>query len=125
MALIANKHRRGALEQFRQQCVISGEPADAGLALTAATVGADRVLWASDWPHQDGAWPDPIEILRDRADLTEADKRAIFVDGPARFFGIDLDGLAGPPGRRMGPGGPDRRDPAACWRRPRPSRLRV
>jgi len=93
MALIATTHRRGALEQFRQQCVISGEPADAGLALTAATVGADRVLWASDWPHQDGAWPDPIEILRDRTDLTEADKRAIFVDGPARFFGIDLDEL--------------------------------
>ena len=55
-----------AREQFRDQCVISGEPADVGLALTVATVGADRVLWASDWPHQDGAWPDPIEILRDR-----------------------------------------------------------
>ena len=93
MALIATEHRRGALEQFRQQCVISGEPADAGLALTAATVGADRVLWASDWPHQDGAWPDPIEIMRDRTDLTEGDKRASFVDGPARFFGIDLDEL--------------------------------
>ena len=93
MALIATKHRRGALEQFRQQCVISGEPADAGLALTAATVGPERVLWASDWPHQDGAWPDPIEILRDRTDLSEPDKRAIFVDGPARFFGIDLDEL--------------------------------
>jgi uncharacterized protein len=81
---------RSAVEQFRDQCVISGEPADLGLALTAATVGADRVLWASDWPHQDGAWPDPIEILRDRADLTDAEKRAIFVDGPARFYGIDV-----------------------------------
>ena len=50
-------------------------------------------LWASDWPHQDGAWPDPIEILRDRTDLQESDKRAMFVDGPARFFGIDLDEL--------------------------------
>jgi predicted TIM-barrel fold metal-dependent hydrolase len=93
MALISGEHRRGALEQFRQQCVISGEPADAGLALTAATVGADRVLWASDWPHQDGAWPDPIEIMRDRTDLSEADKRTMFVDGAARFFGIDLDAL--------------------------------
>jgi hypothetical protein len=73
--------------------VISGEPADAGLGLTVDTIGADRVLWASDWPHQDGAWPDPIEILRDRPDLSEADKRAMLLDGSARFFGIDLDGL--------------------------------
>jgi uncharacterized protein len=93
MALVAEEHHRSALAQFRDQCVISGEPADAGLALTVNTVGADRVLWASDWPHQDGAWPDPIEILRDRTDLSEADKRAVFVDGPARFFDIDLNEL--------------------------------
>jgi predicted TIM-barrel fold metal-dependent hydrolase len=100
MALVAGDRRRGALAQFRDQCVISGEPSDAGLGLTVRTVGADRVLWASDWPHQDGAWPDPLEILRDRADLTDDDKRAMFVDGAARFFGIDLDGLV----RHLGPG---------------------
>jgi predicted TIM-barrel fold metal-dependent hydrolase len=93
MALVAGERRRGALAQFRDQCVISGEPSDAGLGLTVGTVGADRVLWASDWPHQDGAWPDPLEILRDRADLTEDEKRVIFVDGAARFFGIDVDDL--------------------------------
>jgi hypothetical protein len=64
------------------------------------TVGADRVLWASDWPHQDGAWPDPIELLRDRPDLSEEDKRAIFVDGSARFYGIDLGALMA----HLGPG---------------------
>jgi hypothetical protein len=31
--------------------------------------------------------------MRDRTDLSEADKRTMFVDGPARFFGIDLDEL--------------------------------
>jgi predicted TIM-barrel fold metal-dependent hydrolase len=100
MALVGGDRRRSARAQFRDQCVISGEPADVGLGLTVETVGADHVLWASDWPHQDGAWPDPIEILRDRPDLSEADKRAIFVDGPARFYGIDLDGLL----THLGPG---------------------
>jgi len=90
MALVANVPARAAVQQFRDQCTISGEPADLGLGLTVATVGPDRVLWASDWPHQDGAWPDPVEILRDRTDLTDADKRAIFVEGAARFYGIDL-----------------------------------
>ena len=72
------------------------------------TIGADRVLWASDWPHQDGAWPDPIEILRDRPDLSEDDKRAMFVDGPARFFGIDLRGLLAHLGDGWDPRHPDR-----------------
>jgi uncharacterized protein len=93
MALVSGERRRSALTQFVEQCVVSGEPADVGLGLTVDTVGADRVLWASDWPHQDGAWPDPVEILRDRPGLTPAQKRAIFVDGAVRFFGIDLPDL--------------------------------
>jgi uncharacterized protein len=91
MALVSIVPARSAVEQFRAQCVISGEPADRGLALTVDLVGADRVLFASDWPHQDGAWPDPVAILRDRDDLTDAQKRAMFVDGPVRFYRIDLD----------------------------------
>ena len=93
MALVADVPRRGVVEQFRSQCVISGEPADPGLAATVDLVGADRVLWASDWPHQDGSWPDPIAILRDRADLSEAQKRAMFIDGAARFYRLDLKEL--------------------------------
>jgi uncharacterized protein len=91
MALVAPPPARGAVEQFRAQCVISGESADLGFGATVDLVGAERVLWASDWPHQDGAWPDPILLLRDRDDLTAAQKRACFVDGAVQFFGIDLD----------------------------------
>lgn len=100
MALVSGEHRRGALAQFRDQCVISGEPADAGLGLAVATVGADHVLWASDWPHQDGAWPDPVAILRDRPDLGDREKLDVFVHGAARFFGIDLADLLA----HLGPG---------------------
>lgn len=100
MALVASVPARSALAQFRDQCVISGEPSDVGLALTTGLVGADRVLWASDWPHQDGAWPDPLGVLRDRRDLDEAAKRAMLVDGPADFFGIDVPALVA----ALGPG---------------------
>ena len=41
----------------------------------------------------DGAWPDPISIVRDREDVGDADKRAVLVDGPAEYYGIDIDGL--------------------------------
>jgi len=39
-------------------------------------------------------------ILRDRDDLSPADKRDILVSGPAEYYGIDLAGLAG----HLGPG---------------------
>jgi predicted TIM-barrel fold metal-dependent hydrolase len=93
LALVSKPPTLPALEQFRRSCVISGEPADPGLAHTAELIGAERVLWASDWPHLDGAWPDPIRLLRERADLSDADKRAIFVHGAAGFYGIDVGGL--------------------------------
>jgi len=93
LALISPGPERPVLQQFQEQCVISGEPADRGLALTAELVGSDRVLWASDWPHLDGAWPDPIVILRDREDLDDEQKRDIFFRGSARFYGIDLGEL--------------------------------
>jgi predicted TIM-barrel fold metal-dependent hydrolase len=91
--LLSKPHARRPIETFRAQCWISGEPADHGLAHTVASVGASRVVFGSDWPHMDGAWPDPIAIIRDRGDLSDGDKRAILVDAPAAFFGIDLDAV--------------------------------
>lgn len=99
-ALLSKPHQRTPIETFTQQCWISGEPADRGLAHTVHEVGAERVIFGSDWPHMDGAWPDPVTILRDRDDLSEADKRSILVDAPAEFFGIDLSALMD----HLGPG---------------------
>jgi predicted TIM-barrel fold metal-dependent hydrolase len=100
MALVSKVPKRRAVEQFRAQGAISGEPADLGFALAVHLVGAERVLFASDWPHQDGAWPDPIETLLARADLGDEEKRRILVDGPARFYRIGLSALLA----RLGPG---------------------
>jgi predicted TIM-barrel fold metal-dependent hydrolase len=92
-ALLSKHHERRPIETFREQCWISGEPADLGLRSTIDLIGADRVVFGSDWPHMDGAWPDPIAIVRDRVDLDETMRRAMLVDGPARLFGIDLPEL--------------------------------
>lgn len=43
----------------------------------------------------DGAWPDPIAIIRDRDDLSEEMRRAMLIDGPAALFGVDIDQLMG------------------------------
>jgi uncharacterized protein len=98
--LLSRRPERDPVCQFRDQLYVSGEPADVGLAQTAALIGPRHVLFGSDWPHMDGAWPDPLVIVRDRDDLSAADKRAILVDGPAEYYGIDIAALV----RDLGPG---------------------
>ena len=84
-ALLSQYRNGGRSGNTAIRCSISGgEPDDLGLAHAAELVGADRILFASDWPHMDGAWPDPLAIVRDRVDLTDDQKRAILVDGPAK-----------------------------------------
>lgn len=92
-ALLSKHHKRRPIETFRAQCWISGEPADLGLRPTIDLIGCDRVVFGSDWPHMDGAWPDPIAIVRDRDDLDEQMRRAILLDGPASLFNIDMGAL--------------------------------
>jgi predicted TIM-barrel fold metal-dependent hydrolase len=92
-ALISRRLARGPIQQVRDQLYVSGEPADLGLAHAAGLVGARRILFGSDWPHMDGAWPDPIVIVRDREDLTAEQKRAVLLDGPAEYFGLDMPAL--------------------------------
>ncbi len=50
-----------ASEYFARQCVISCDPEDHLVGRTVETVGADHVLWASDFPHPDAAFPDAVE----------------------------------------------------------------
>jgi predicted TIM-barrel fold metal-dependent hydrolase len=42
---------------FARQCAISSEADDALAASVVAAVGADHVLWASDFPHPDAVFP--------------------------------------------------------------------
>lgn len=46
-------------EYFRRQCWISFDPDESTLAFTANSplVGADRIVWASDYPHPDAKFP--------------------------------------------------------------------
>jgi len=50
-------------EYFKRQCYISFEPEEWNLAASAEHIGADRVLWASDYPHPE-YHPGIVEELR-------------------------------------------------------------
>lgn len=59
--------RRKPSEYFRSNCWISFDPDESTLRFTAESplVGADRIIWASDYPHPDAKIPGVIGELRE------------------------------------------------------------
>jgi predicted TIM-barrel fold metal-dependent hydrolase len=77
-------------EYFARQCTISSDPDDALAAFSISQVGADHVMWASDFPHPDAAFPDAVdEFLELIPDVDEAARRAVLWDTPLRFYGLE------------------------------------
>lgn len=53
-------------------------------------IGADRLLWASDYPHWDTSWPHSVQHFLSRTDISDADKRTILGDSPARLYTLGV-----------------------------------
>jgi predicted TIM-barrel fold metal-dependent hydrolase len=67
-------------EYFRRQCWISFDPDESMMATTAQSplVGADRIIWASDYPHADAKFPGVTEeLMSSLAPLTPDQRRQI------------------------------------------------
>jgi predicted TIM-barrel fold metal-dependent hydrolase len=67
-------------EYFRRQCWISFDVDESTLAFTANSplVGADRIIWASDYPHPDAKYPGLIDELYESIQpLNEEQQREI------------------------------------------------
>jgi predicted TIM-barrel fold metal-dependent hydrolase len=78
-------------EYFRRQCWISFDPDESMLAFTADSplCGADRIIWASDYPHPDAKFPGVTEELEEAlAGLTYEQKRAITSESAIALYGI-------------------------------------
>ena len=68
-------------EYFRRQCYISFDPDESTLAFTAqhTLVGAERIIWASDYPHPDAKFPGVLEELEEGTEsLNDVQRRRIF-----------------------------------------------
>jgi uncharacterized protein len=78
-------------EYFRRQCWISFDPDEALLATTAQSplVGADRIIWASDYPHPDAKFPGVTEELAEAiAPLSAEEQRQITSETAIALYGI-------------------------------------
>jgi predicted TIM-barrel fold metal-dependent hydrolase len=78
-------------EYFRRQCWISFDPDETMLAFTANSplCGADRIIWASDYPHPDAKFPGITQELAEALEgLTYEQKRAITSESAVTLYGI-------------------------------------
>lgn len=77
-------------EYFDRQCVICTDPDDPLAAWVVAEVGADHVMWASDFPHPDALYPNAVDsFLRgsDEHGLAGADLATLLWETPRRIYG--------------------------------------
>jgi predicted TIM-barrel fold metal-dependent hydrolase len=79
-------HKRPSEYVGEGRVFVSCEPGESLLGAVAEGVGADKILYASDYPHWDADFPDSVAEVRDRTDLSDADKRLILSDNARRFL---------------------------------------
>jgi predicted TIM-barrel fold metal-dependent hydrolase len=72
----------------RGQCIFSCEPEERSLAFAADAIGADKIMYASDYPHWDSDFPNTVAPIRDRDDLSATAKAQILGGTAAQFYGV-------------------------------------
>jgi predicted TIM-barrel fold metal-dependent hydrolase len=76
-------------EYFARQCVICTDPDDPLAAWVVSHVGADHVMWASDFPHPDALYPNAVTTFL--AEAAEHDLRGdalatVLWETPTRIY---------------------------------------
>jgi len=82
-------------EYFARNCWVGASfPGPAEVAVLP-TIGLDRFMWGSDYPHKEGTYPYTRESLRRSFyDMPEADLRKVFAGNLATVYDFDLEQLA-------------------------------
>ena len=73
-------------ELFARQCMVSFDPDEVTLAFTAEHLGADKILWASDYPHPDAKIPGVVDELMDAVKPLPEESQRQIVGATARTF---------------------------------------
>ena len=63
-------------EYFQRQCWVSFDPGERTAPLLWPLIGADRITWASDFPHSDAKYPGVVDELREYTEGMDEDARA-------------------------------------------------
>jgi predicted TIM-barrel fold metal-dependent hydrolase len=77
-------------EYFERQCVICSDPDDPLAAWVVTQVGADHVMWASDFPHPDALYPEAVTTFLGESiehGLAGEDLATVLWETPVRVYG--------------------------------------
>ncbi len=86
---IPNGWQRDPLEYLKAGNIyVSCEPEEPILPGVIDVLGDDFIMFASDYPHWDGDWPESTKHLRGRGDISEASRRKIGGDNARRFYNL-------------------------------------
>jgi predicted TIM-barrel fold metal-dependent hydrolase len=77
-------------EYFQRQCLISAEPDESMTAQVVEHLGAEYVIWASDYPHIDASFNVVSEIREKLAQLPEDAQRKVLGENALRFYGLSF-----------------------------------
>jgi predicted TIM-barrel fold metal-dependent hydrolase len=75
-------------EYFKRQCLISAEPDESLTAQIVEHLGADYVIWASDYPHLDASFEVVKQIREKIAGLPQEWQRKVLGENALRFYGL-------------------------------------
>ena len=79
--------KRSATELFATgRCFISFDPDERMLPYAIQHLGDDVLVFASDYPHFDGSFPDSVRMVAQRDDITGASKRKLLGDNARRLY---------------------------------------
>ncbi len=77
-------------EYWKRQCWATYQTDPVGIKLLDE-LGADKIMWGSDFPHPDGVWPDSQEYIeRELGHLPAAIRSMIVCENAARLYGFTL-----------------------------------
>jgi predicted TIM-barrel fold metal-dependent hydrolase len=80
--LHAKANQKGS--KFTYSCVVENS-----IAVLADYIGPHKIMWATDYPHQDGFFPGAPKMIHDRLGPLSAEaKHQVMAGGSLGFYGM-------------------------------------
>ncbi len=78
-------------EYFMRQCYVSCDPDDKAYRFLPQIIGAERVLWATDFPHFDVTAPSQVaELMKSLEGVDEQSRRTILGESAVQAYGLKV-----------------------------------
>jgi hypothetical protein len=73
------------------RCFVTAEPDERLVPEAIEAIGAECVMYASDYPHTDSTFPYSVKAVRERDDLDDATKERLLGANALRYYGSRLE----------------------------------